>query len=51
MDFKRFIAGFMRVPAQLVLGGRRRLFRLLAWNPYLHIFLRADEALNRPLKC
>jgi hypothetical protein len=51
MDFKRFLAGFLRIPAQLVLGGRRQLFRLLSWNPYLHIFLRADEALSLPMKC
>jgi hypothetical protein len=51
MDFKRFLGGFLRIPAQLVLGGRRQLFRLLAWNPYQHIFLRADEALSRPMLC
>ena len=51
MDFKRFLAGFLRIPVQLVRGGRRLLFRLLAWNPYLHIFLRADEALHRPMRC
>jgi hypothetical protein len=51
MDFKRFLAGFLRIPAQLVLGGRRQLFRLLSWNPYLHIFLRADEALSLPMQC
>ena len=39
MDFKGFLAGFLRIPAQLVLGGRRQHFRLLAWNPYQQIFL------------
>lgn len=51
MEFKKFVNAFVRIPAQLVKTGRRLVFRLLAWNPYQHIFLRAVETLQRPLRC
>ncbi len=51
MEFKKFVNAFVRIPAQLVKTGRRLVFRLLAWNPYQHVFLRAVETLNRPLRC
>jgi hypothetical protein len=51
MEFKRFLNGFVRVPAQLVRTGRRLVFGLLAWNPYQHIVLRAERALRHPLRC
>ena len=51
MEFKKFLNAFIRIPAQLVKTGRRIVFRLLAWNPHQHIFLRAVEALERPLLC
>ncbi len=51
MEFKKFLLSFMRLPAQLVRTGRRIVFRLLGWNPYQNIFIRAVEALERPLLC
>ena len=51
MEFKKFLNAFMRIPAQLVRTGRRVVFRLLSWNPYQHVFIRAVEALERPLLC
>lgn len=51
MEFKRFLAGFIQVPAQIVRTGRRLIFRLLAWNPMQSVFLRAAEILERPLRC
>ena len=51
MEFKKFVNAFVRIPAQLVKTARRLVFRLLAWNPYQHVFLRAVEILNRPLLC
>jgi hypothetical protein len=51
MEFKKFLNAFMRIPALLVRTGRRIIFRLLGWNPYQHVFLRAVEALERPLLC
>jgi len=51
MEFKKFVNAFVRIPAQLVKTGRRLVFRLLAWNHYQHIFMRAVETLGRPLLC
>lgn len=51
MEFKRFVDAFIKVPAQIVRSGRRIVYRLLSWNPYQHIFLRAVEVLHRPLRC
>lgn len=51
MEFKRFLSAFMRLPAQLVRTGRRIVFRLLSWNPYQHVFIRAVEAFEQPMTC
>ena len=57
MGFKRFVNGFMRVPCQVVRTGRRLVYRLLAWNPWQHVFLRGVDALHAmspyryPLRC
>lgn len=40
MEFKRFIDGFVRLPAQIVRGGRQLTVRLLAWNPWIEVFNR-----------
>lgn len=45
MEFKAFVNAFLRVPAQVVRTGRRLVFRLLAWNPWQHVFLRAVDHL------
>ncbi len=51
MEFKRFLNAFIRVPAQIVRSGRRVLYRLLAWNPWQPVFLRAASVLEHPLRC
>jgi hypothetical protein len=51
MEFKRFLNAFMRVPCQIVRGAQRVVYRLLAWNPWQHVFLRAVDALRCPLQC
>jgi hypothetical protein len=51
MEFKRFLNAFMRVPCQIVRQGRRVVYRLLAWNPWQHVFLRGVDALQQPLRC
>lgn len=48
MEFKTFLNAFMRVPAQIVRTGRRIVFRLLAWNPWQHVFLRGVAQLQAP---
>ena len=51
MEFKTFLNAFLLVPCQIVRGARRILYRLLAWNPWQHVFLRAVDALCRPMRC
>lgn len=51
MEFKRFVNAFVRVPCQIVRAGRRIIYRLLAWNPWQPVFVRALAALDCPLRC
>lgn len=40
LEFKSFIEQFVRLPAQIVRGGRQLTVRLLGWNESLHVFNR-----------
>jgi len=51
MEFKTFLNAFMRIPCQIVRTGRRIVYRLLSWNPWQHVFLRAVDAVRYPLRC
>jgi hypothetical protein len=51
MEFRTFLRTFMLVPAQVVRTGRRVLFRLLGWNAWQHVLLRAVDALQAPMRC
>jgi hypothetical protein len=49
MEFKKFLNAFLRLPCQIVRTGRRVVYRLLAWNPWQAVFLRAVDALRSPM--
>ncbi len=51
MEFKAFLNAFMLIPVQVVRTSRRLVFRLLAWNPWQAVFLRAFDQLREPLRC
>jgi hypothetical protein len=51
MEFKTFLNAFIRLPCQIVRTGRRIVFRLMAWNPWLEVFLRGVDGLDRPMRC
>ncbi|NIU57383.1 MAG: hypothetical protein GWN67_13640 [Phycisphaerae bacterium] len=51
MEFKTFLNAFMRIPCQIIRTSRRILYRLLAWNPWQHVFLRGVYALRCPMRC
>jgi len=51
MDFSTFRAAMMRIPAQVLSAGRRIVYRLLAWNPWQHVFFRLLDRLGQPLRC
>ena len=46
MEFKTFINAFMRLPCQIVRTSRRIIYRLLSWNPWNGMFLRALDQLR-----
>jgi len=46
MNFRTFVSAFMLVPAQVVATGRRVILRLLAWNPWQHVFFRALDSIR-----
>jgi hypothetical protein len=51
MDFATFRHALIHVPAQIVRTGRRIVYRLLAWNPWQHVFFRLLDQLRLPLRC
>lgn len=51
MGFRAFVNQFVKIPVQIVRGGRRILYRILGWNRWQHVFLRAVELLERPALC
>jgi hypothetical protein len=51
MEFRTFRNAIMQVPAQILSTGRRIVYRLLAWNPWQHVFFRLVDQLRRPLRC
>ena len=40
MDFRSFRKAVIDIPVQILRHGRRRIWRLLAWRPQLHVFCR-----------
>ncbi len=51
MEFRTFLAAFVRIPAQIIRQGRKIIYRLLGWRPELPIFFRAIDRLAHPLRC
>ena len=51
MEFRTFVNAFMRMPAQVLRTSRRIVCRLLAWNPWQHVFFRLTDQLRHPLRC
>ena len=47
MEFKRFLAEVVLLPCQVVRAGRRLVYRLLQWNPWVDLLCRTPEVLRR----
>jgi hypothetical protein len=47
MGFKRFLQEVVLLPCQVVRAGRRLLYRLLQWNPWVDLLCRCVEVLRR----
>jgi hypothetical protein len=50
MEFKKFLQEVVLLPCQVVRAGRRLVYRLLQWNPWVDVLCRGAEALRR-LRC
>ena len=51
MEFKRFVNSLIALPCQIIRTGRRIVYRLLSWNPWMTVLVRAAEAWRQPLRC
>ena len=51
MEFKKFHNAFIQLPCQIVRTGRKILYRILSWNPWLDVFFRGLKILRYPLRC
>jgi hypothetical protein len=47
MEFKRFLQEVLLLPCQVVRAGRRLVYRLLQWNPWVDVLCRSVEVLRR----
>ena len=47
MEFKRFLQEVVLLPCQVVRAGRRLVYRLLQWNPWVDLLCRCVEVLRR----
>lgn len=50
MDFATFRNAVINMPAQIMRGGRRIVYRLLSWNTWQSAFFRLLDQLARPLR-
>jgi hypothetical protein len=51
MEFKRFANNLIHLPCQIVRTGRRIVYRLLSWNPWIEALLRLSEAMRLLMRC
>ncbi len=46
LEFKTFVAAFVRIACQVIRTARKLVYRLLAWNPQQCIFWRLVSVLR-----
>ena len=51
MEFKRFVAAVVRLPCQIIKGGRRLIYRLLSWSPWQQPLLAGVAAWRTRAQC
>jgi hypothetical protein len=49
MEFKRFANSVIQLPCQIIKTGRRIVYRLLSWNPWVTVLLRFSTAMRLPM--
>lgn len=51
MEFATFVNSLMRLPCQIITSGRRIIYRLMSWNPWVSPLLRLSRHMRHPLRC
>jgi len=51
MEFKAFVANLIRLPCQIIKGGRRLIYRLLSYNPWQQVLLSGAAAWRTRRQC
>jgi Transposase DDE domain group 1 len=51
MEFATFVNSLMRLPCQIIKSGRRIIYRLMSWNPWVSPLLRLSQQMHHPLRC
>ena len=51
MEFATFVNSLVRLPCQIVKTGRRIIYRLMSWNPWVSPLLRLNEQMRLALRC
>jgi hypothetical protein len=51
MEFKAFVANLVRLPCQIIKGGRRLVYRLLSYNPWQEVLLSGAAAWRTQRQC
>jgi hypothetical protein len=46
MEFKKFLQELMLLPCQILRAGRRLIYRLLQWNPWVAVLVRSVEVIR-----
>ena len=49
MDFSTFRQTLIQIPAQIIRGARRLIYRMLAWSPALQTLFRLHDCVSQPL--
>ena len=47
MEFRKFLDDVVLLPCQVVREGRRLIYRLLRWNPWVNVLCRVSERLRK----
>ena len=47
MEFRRFLNGLIRIPVQIITGGRRIVYRILGYNQWSDTFMRTFDRVRR----
>lgn len=50
MEFKRFAMSLIRLPCQIIKRGRRIIYRLMSWNPWMGALFRLSERLRQSVR-